>query len=151
MEIEEVAHTNPDAVAQDLDRPGHRGGRGEGRARSPQAAKYPADVIDAVVPEIVKLYDVFIAEDASLVEVNPLVKLEDGNVEALDGKVTLDENADFRHPDHAEFEDIVGGRPAGGRGQGQGPELRQARRLGRHHRQRRRPGHVHARRRRVRR
>ena len=75
------------------------------------AAKYPADVIDAVVPEIVKLYDVFLAEDASLVEVNPLVKLEDGNVEALDGKVTLDENADFRHPDHAEFEDIAAADP----------------------------------------
>ncbi len=69
------------------------------------AAKYPADVIDAVVPEIVKLYEVFLAEDATLVEVNPLVKLADGNVEALDGKVTLDENADFRHPDHAEFAD----------------------------------------------
>jgi succinyl-CoA synthetase beta subunit len=110
MEIEEVAHTNPDAVAQISIDPAT--GVDEAKAREiAVAAKYPADVIDAVVPEIVKLYDVFLAEDASLVEVNPLVKLEDGNVEALDGKVTLDENADFRHPDHAEFEDVSAADP----------------------------------------
>ncbi|MFF0269114.1 ADP-forming succinate--CoA ligase subunit beta [Kribbella sp. NPDC004536] len=110
MEIEEVAHTNPDAVAQISIDPAT--GVDEAKAREiAEAAKYPADVIDAVVPEIVKLYEVFIAEDASLVEVNPLVKLEDGNVEALDGKVTLDENADFRHPEHAEFEDVSAADP----------------------------------------
>jgi succinyl-CoA synthetase beta subunit len=110
MEIEEVAHTNPDAVAQISIDPAT--GVDEAKAREiAEAAKYPADVIDAVVPEIVKLYEVFISEDASLVEVNPLVKLEDGNVEALDGKVTLDENADFRHPDHAEFEDVSAADP----------------------------------------
>ncbi len=110
MEIEEVAHTNPDAVAKISIDPAT--GVDEVKAREiAVAAKYPADVIDAVVPEIVKLYDVFIAEDASLVEVNPLVKLEDGNVEALDGKVTLDENAEFRHPDHAEFEDVSAADP----------------------------------------
>ncbi|HEY3515057.1 MAG TPA: ADP-forming succinate--CoA ligase subunit beta [Kribbella sp.] len=110
MEIEEVAHTNPEAVAQISLDPAK--GVDEAKAREiATAAKYPADVIDAVVPEIVKLYEVFIAEDASLVEVNPLVKLEDGNVEALDGKVTLDENADFRHPDHAEFEDVSAADP----------------------------------------
>ncbi|GAA1609854.1 MULTISPECIES: ADP-forming succinate--CoA ligase subunit beta [Kribbella] len=110
MEIEEVAHTNPEAVAQISIDPAK--GVDEAKAREiATAAKYPADVIDAVVPEIVKLYEVFIAEDASLVEVNPLVKLEDGNVEALDGKVTLDENADFRHPDHAEFEDVSAADP----------------------------------------
>ncbi|HZX03026.1 ADP-forming succinate--CoA ligase subunit beta [Kribbella sp.] len=110
MEIEEVAHTNPDAVAQISIDPAK--GVDEAKAREiAETAKYPADVIDAVVPEIVKLYEVFIAEDASLVEVNPLVKLADGNVEALDGKVTLDENADFRHPDHAEFEDVTAADP----------------------------------------
>jgi succinyl-CoA synthetase beta subunit len=110
MEIEEVAHTDPAAVAQISIDPAT--GVDEAKAREiAEAAKYPADVIDAVVPEIVKLYDVFLAEDASLVEVNPLVKLEDGNVEALDGKVTLDENADFRHPDHAEFEDVSAADP----------------------------------------
>ncbi|TDW15395.1 ADP-forming succinate--CoA ligase subunit beta [Kribbella kalugense] len=110
MEIEEIAHTDPTAIAQISIDPAK--GVDEAKAREiAVAAKYPADVIDAVVPEIVKLYDVFIAEDASLVEVNPLVKLEDGNVEALDGKVTLDENADFRHPDHAEFEDVSAADP----------------------------------------
>ena len=110
MEIEEVAHTDPDAVAQISIDPAT--GVDAALAREiAEAAKYPADVIDAVVPEIVKLYDVFLAEDASLVEVNPLVKLEDGSVEALDGKVTLDENADFRHPEHAEFEDVSAADP----------------------------------------
>jgi len=110
MEIEEVAHTDPGAVAQISIDPAT--GVDEAKAREiAVAAKYPADVIDAVVPEIVKLYDVFLAEDATLVEVNPLVKLADGNVEALDGKVTLDENADFRHPDHAEFEDVSAADP----------------------------------------
>jgi len=110
MEIEEVAHTNPEAVAKISIDPAT--GVDEAKAREiAVAAKYPEDVLDAVVPEIVKLYDVFIAEDASLVEVNPLVKLEDGNVEALDGKVTLDENADFRHPEHADFEDVSAADP----------------------------------------
>jgi succinyl-CoA synthetase beta subunit len=110
MEIEEVAHTNPEAVAKISIDPAT--GVDVALAREiAVAAKYPEDVLDAVVPEIVKLYGVFIAEDASLVEVNPLVKLADGNVEALDGKVTLDENADFRHPEHAEFEDIAAADP----------------------------------------
>ncbi|NIK62367.1 ADP-forming succinate--CoA ligase subunit beta [Kribbella shirazensis] len=110
MEIEEVAHTNPDAVAKISIDPA--AGVDEAKAREiARAAKYPEDILDAVAPEIVKLYDVFIGEDASLVEVNPLVKLEDGNVEALDGKVSLDENADFRHPEHAEFEDVAAADP----------------------------------------
>ncbi|MFC0623770.1 ADP-forming succinate--CoA ligase subunit beta [Kribbella deserti] len=104
VEIEEVAHTNPDAVAKISIDPAT--GVDEAKAREiAVAAKFPADVIEAATAEIVKLYGVFIAEDASLVEVNPLVKLTDGNVEALDGKVTLDENADFRHPEHADFAD----------------------------------------------
>jgi succinyl-CoA synthetase beta subunit len=104
VEIEEVAHTNPEAVAKVSIDPAT--GVDEAKAREiAEAAKFPADVIDAAVAEIVKLYDVFIKEDASLVEVNPLVKLSDGSVEALDGKVTLDGNADFRHAEHAEFED----------------------------------------------
>jgi succinyl-CoA synthetase beta subunit len=67
------------------------------------ATKFPADVADQAREAIRKLYDVFIKEDASLVEVNPLVKLGDGSIEALDGKVTLDANADFRHEEHAQF------------------------------------------------
>ena len=50
-----------------------------------------------------RLWRVLVEEDATLVEVNPLVKTPDGEVLALDGKVTLDENADFRHPDHDEL------------------------------------------------
>jgi succinyl-CoA synthetase beta subunit len=104
MEIEEVAHTNPDAVAKISIDPAK--GVDEAKAREiATAAGYPADIIDAVAPEIVKLYEVFLAEDATLVEVNPLVKLKDGRVEALDGKVSLDENADFRHPEFADYAD----------------------------------------------
>ncbi|QNE20752.1 ADP-forming succinate--CoA ligase subunit beta [Kribbella qitaiheensis] len=104
MEIEEVAHTNPDAVAKISIDPA--AGVDEAKAREiAEAAGYPADVLDAAAVEIAKLYQVFVTEDASLVEVNPLVKLADGSMEALDGKVTLDENADFRHPEHASFAD----------------------------------------------
>ncbi|GAA0939784.1 ADP-forming succinate--CoA ligase subunit beta [Kribbella koreensis] len=104
MEIEEVAHTNPDAVAKISIDPAK--GVDEAKAREiATEAGYPADIIDAVAPEIVKLYEVFLTEDATLVEVNPLVKLKDGRVEALDGKVSLDENADFRHPEFADYAD----------------------------------------------
>src|SRR6266545_3348870 len=98
VEIEEVAVTNPDAVAKVSIDPAT--GVDEAKAREiALAAKFPADVVDAAVEQIMKLYQVFIAEDASLVEV------ADGNIEALDGKVTLDENADFRHPEHEDFHD----------------------------------------------
>jgi len=59
-----------------------------------------ADVIRPVGAMLAKLYDVFVAEDATLVEVNPLAKVGDGRVLCLDAKITLDENASFRHPDH---------------------------------------------------
>lgn len=55
---------------------------------------------------IQKLWEVFVAEDATLVEVNPLVRTPQDEILALDGKVTLDENASFRQPGHAEFADI---------------------------------------------
>ena len=58
-----------------------------------------------------KLYDVYKGEDATLVEVNPLVLTEDGQILALDGKVSLDENAEFRHPKHAELEDAAAADP----------------------------------------
>ena len=104
VEIEEVARTNPDAVAKVGIDPGV--GVDAAKAREiVEAAKFPAEIADAAVEIILALWKVFVAEDATLVEVNPLVKLADGRVEALDGKVTLDDNASFRHPDHAEFED----------------------------------------------
>ena len=65
-----------------------------------QDAAFPADIEEKVAEVLVLLWGVFVAEDATLVEVNPLVKTTDGRVIALDGKVTLDDNAEFRHPDH---------------------------------------------------
>ena len=58
-----------------------------------------------------KLYEVYKGEDATLVEVNPLVLTEDGQILALDGKVSLDENAEFRHPKHASLEDAAAANP----------------------------------------
>ena len=77
-------------------RPARRRGRGEG-GEIVDAAGFPADVRDQVIDVLVKLWETFTAEDATLVEVNPLVRTPDGRVVALDGKVTLDGNADFRH------------------------------------------------------
>ena len=62
-------------------------------------------MLDAAPVTIQKLWEVFVGEDATLVEVNPLVRTPDDQILALDGKVTLDDNADFRHPEHAELED----------------------------------------------
>ncbi|THG35828.1 succinate--CoA ligase subunit beta, partial [Glaciibacter flavus] len=75
------------------------------------AAKFPAELVDKVAPVFVKLYDVYTGEDATLVEVNPLVLTEEGEIIALDGKVSLDENADFRHPDHEALEDKAAADP----------------------------------------
>ena len=75
------------------------------------AAGYPPEVVDQAAGVIVALWDVFTREDATLVEVNPLVKTPDGVVLALDGKVTLDENAGFRQPGHAALEDAEAADP----------------------------------------
>ncbi len=75
------------------------------------AANFPADLVDKVADVFVKLYDVYKSEDATLVEVNPLILDEDGNIIALDGKVTLDENAEFRHAGHALLEDKAAADP----------------------------------------
>ncbi|MBC7463900.1 MAG: ADP-forming succinate--CoA ligase subunit beta [Actinobacteria bacterium] len=68
-------------------------------------AQFPEEIVAKVADVLVLLWKVFTSEDATLVEVNPLVKTADGRIVALDGKVTLDDNADFRHPDHAALED----------------------------------------------
>jgi succinyl-CoA synthetase beta subunit len=75
------------------------------------AANFPADLVDKVADVFVKLYEVYAKEDATLVEVNPLILSEDGEVIALDGKVTLDENAEFRHAGHALLEDKAAADP----------------------------------------
>ena len=99
VEIEQVAVENPEALAKvPVDA---TAGVDLAKAREiALAAKYPDDVIDQAADVIVKLWDVFVKEDATLVEVNPLVKTTDGRLVALDGKVTLDDNARFRHEEH---------------------------------------------------
>jgi succinyl-CoA synthetase beta subunit len=104
IEIEEVARTNPAAVAKVGIDPVT--GVDDAKAREiVTATRFPAELTGEAVDMVRKLWQVFTAEDASLVEVNPLVRLGDGSLEALDGKVTLDDNAAFRHPDHAQFAD----------------------------------------------
>ncbi|MFE4446615.1 ADP-forming succinate--CoA ligase subunit beta [Streptomyces sp. NPDC056820] len=110
MEIEEVAATRPDAVAQiaidAID--------GVDRAKAEEivaAAKFPAEVADKVADVLVSLWEVFVKEDALLVEVNPLAKVVSGDVIALDGKVSLDDNAEFRHPEFEELHDRAAANP----------------------------------------
>ena len=103
VEIEVTAVENPEAVAKVSIDP--QVGLDDAKLDEIVATtRFPAEVADAAKELIRRLYDVFLAEDTSLVEVNPLVKLGDGSLEALDGKVSLDANADFRHADHAAFE-----------------------------------------------
>jgi succinyl-CoA synthetase beta subunit len=110
VEIEEVAKTNPDAVKQIPIDPGT--GVDEAKAREIVAeAKFPAELTDQAVTMVLALWRVFVEEDATLVEVNPLARLEGDVLEALDGKVSLDDNADFRHEDHARFEDRAAADP----------------------------------------
>ena len=105
VEIEEVAATKPERLAKvpvDAVK-----GVDLAFARSiAEQGHLPAEVLDAAAVTILKLWETFVAEDATLVEVNPLVRTPDDQILALDGKVTLDANADFRHPDHAQFEDL---------------------------------------------
>src|SRR5207237_10332517 len=81
------------------------------------AASYPKEILDQAAASIVALWEVFTAEDATLVEVNPLVKTPAGVVLALDGKVTLDDNASFRQPGHAELVDVAATDPLEARAQ----------------------------------
>src|SRR4051794_37784984 len=104
VEIEEVAKTNPDAVRKTSIDPGT--GVDEAKATEiVEDAGFPAELKDQAVAMVQALWTVFTEEDATLVEVNPLARLEGDKLEALDGKVSLDDNADFRHEDHAQFED----------------------------------------------
>jgi succinyl-CoA synthetase beta subunit len=104
MEIEELAVERPEALARvPIDAIA-----GVDKAKAQEIvsqAKLPAEVADEAADVIVKLWDTFVGEDATLVEVNPLVRDPQDKVIALDGKVTLDDNADFRHPGHAELVD----------------------------------------------
>ena len=97
-----VAKTNPDTVKQIAINPGT--GVDEEKARAIVAeAGFPDPLVEQAVQTVLALWKVFVEEDATLVEVNPLARLTGDKLEALDGKVTLDANADFRHPEHEEF------------------------------------------------
>jgi succinyl-CoA synthetase beta subunit len=110
MEIEEVAHKTPEKLA----RVGIDPNQGVSKAKALEIAKsgqFPADVQDQVADVLVKLWAAFVAEDATLMEINPLVKTQDGKVVALDGKVILDENAEFRQPKHESLIDHASTNP----------------------------------------
>ncbi|MFD2797200.1 ADP-forming succinate--CoA ligase subunit beta [Promicromonospora vindobonensis] len=110
VEIEQLAVERPEALARIAVDPAV--GIDEAKAAEIVDAAGFADDIKGKVAEVIRgLWTVFKAEDATLVEVNPLVKTEDGEIVALDGKVTLDENAGFRHADHAELEDSAAADP----------------------------------------
>ena len=104
MEIEQLAVERPEALAKVPVDP-TVGIDAAKAAEIVEAAGFADELKGAVADVIQKLWTVYQAEDATLVEVNPLVKTEDGQIVALDGKVSLDENADFRHPGHALLED----------------------------------------------
>jgi succinyl-CoA synthetase beta subunit len=104
MEIEEVAATKPERLAKVPVDP--VSGVDLRFARSiAEQGHLPAEVLDTAAMTISKLWELFVSEDATLVEVNPLVRTPDDQILALDAKITLDANADFRHPDHEQFED----------------------------------------------
>ena len=96
MEIEQLAEERPEALAKiAIDAI-----QGIDLAKALEIAKaggFSDEIAAKVAPVFVKLYDVFVAEDATLVEVNPLILSKSGEIIALDGKVSLDENAEFRH------------------------------------------------------
>jgi len=104
MEIEQLAVERPEALAKiPVDSI-----TGVDKAKALEilkAGNFPADIIDEAADVVVKLWETFVSEDATLVEVNPLVRDPQDKIIALDGKVTLDENADFRHAGHALLED----------------------------------------------
>jgi succinyl-CoA synthetase beta subunit len=110
VEIEQLAVERPEALARIAVDPAV--GIDEAKAAEiVDAAGFAEDIKGKVAEVIQGLWTVFKAEDATLVEVNPLVKTEDGEIIALDGKVTLDENAGFRHPEHADLEDSAAADP----------------------------------------
>jgi len=104
IDIEQLAVDRPEALAKiPVDAIA-----GVDRAKAAEIvarARIPAEVADTVADVIVKLWETFVSEDATLVEVNPLVRDPLGAIIALDGKVNLDDNAGFRHPGHADLVD----------------------------------------------
>jgi succinyl-CoA synthetase beta subunit len=110
MDIEAVAEETPEAIARLHVDPLVGFCDFHGRRLAFEAA-VDADVVRPIGAMLAKLYETFITEDATLVEVNPLIVTPDRQVKALDAKVTLDDNALFRHPDNAELRDLSGEDP----------------------------------------
>ncbi|MBT2444841.1 ADP-forming succinate--CoA ligase subunit beta [Streptomyces sp. ISL-36] len=110
MDIEEVAEKTPEALAK-VPVDSNTGVTIEKAREIVAQAKFPAEVAEKVAEVMVTLWDTFVAEDALLVEVNPLAKVASGDILALDGKVSLDENAEFRQPGHEEFVDHAAANP----------------------------------------
>jgi succinyl-CoA synthetase beta subunit len=110
MEIEQLAVERPEALAR-IPVDASKGVDQAKAAEIVDAGGFPAEVRDQVIAIAVQLWEVFTQEDATLVEINPLAKAPDGTVLALDAKVTLDENARFRHPQHEELEDSASADP----------------------------------------
>ncbi|MEU2873848.1 ADP-forming succinate--CoA ligase subunit beta [Streptomyces olivoreticuli] len=110
MDIEEVAEKTPEALAK-VPVDSNEGVTIEKARAIVAQAKFPAEVAEKVAEVMVTLWKTFVAEDALLVEVNPLAKVAGGDVLALDGKVSLDENADFRQPEHEALEDKAAANP----------------------------------------
>ncbi len=103
MDIEEVNRTNPSAVVKESIMPSE--GLDKAKALSIMTqANIPEDVRDEAADLLVSLYGCMLAEDATLVEINPLIKTADGKILALDSKVTLDDNAAFRHGGYEEWD-----------------------------------------------
>ncbi len=146
VEIEQVAAEDPGAIARLHVDPFY--GFDEDMAhRLVDEAGIDEEAKAGTVDVLTHLYRCFVDGDADLVEVNPLILTTDGRVHALDAKVTLDDNAAFRHP---EWEDFAGTAELDER-ERKGPRRRLAicrpRRVYWHNSQRRRPGHEHLRRR----
>jgi succinyl-CoA synthetase beta subunit len=110
MDIEQVADEDPDAIAHLHVDPlvGFQDFHGR---RLAYEARVDDDVVRPIGEMLAKLYEVFVSEEATLVEVNPLIVTPERAVRALDAKVTLDANALFRHPDNAVLRDISGEDP----------------------------------------
>jgi len=105
MEIEQLAVEKPEALARVEVNP-LEGITPEKALEIAKAGNFEPGLAEKVADVFVKLYEVYKGEDATLVEVNPLVQTEDGDIIALDGKVTLDDNAsEVRHPEHEELAD----------------------------------------------
>jgi len=110
MDIEELAVQRPEALAKIAVDPNT--GIDEAKANEiVQTAGFSAELAPKVAETIIKLWDVYREEDATLVEVNPLISTSAGEILAIDGKVTVDDNADFRQPGHAELHDVQAADP----------------------------------------